>query len=103
MDKTFREDTITEKYYLPVLFTEEERRRYAEWGIKKEKALLPFAVITIMLDLLVLLGTLAYFLMVREKEPFFSAYIAAWGGSVTKVAYGVAIVLTILIVKPLSY
>ena len=102
MDKTFREDTITEKYYLPVLFTEEERRRYAEWGIKKEKALLPFAVITIMLDLLVFLGTLAYFLMVREKEPFFSAYIAAWGGSVTKVAYGVAIVLTILIVKPLD-
>lgn len=97
------EDKMTETYYLPVLFTEEERRRYAEWGAKKEKALLPFAAITIALDLLVLLGTLAYFLMVREREPFFSAYLSAWGERVTKAAYGAAIVLTILVVKPIDF
>ncbi len=28
---------MPEKYYLPVLYTEEERKKYAEWGIKKEK------------------------------------------------------------------
>lgn len=44
---------MTENYYLPVLFTEEKRRRYAEWGIKKEKFLLPFVIITILIDLIV--------------------------------------------------
>ena len=28
---------MSEKYYLPVLYTEEERKKYAEWGIKKER------------------------------------------------------------------
>ncbi len=27
---------MSEKYYLPVLYTEEERKKYAEWGIKKK-------------------------------------------------------------------
>lgn len=28
---------MTESYELPVLFTEEERNTYADWGIKKRK------------------------------------------------------------------
>ena len=28
---------MSEKYYLPVLYTEEERKKYAEWGIKNKK------------------------------------------------------------------
>lgn len=28
---------MTENYELPVLFTEEERKAYASWGIKKRK------------------------------------------------------------------
>ena len=28
---------MTESYELPVLFTEEERKAYADWGIKKKK------------------------------------------------------------------
>ena len=35
-----------ETYYLPVLYTEDERSSYAAWGIKKEKLLLPFAIVT---------------------------------------------------------
>lgn len=27
------EHDMEEKYYLPVLFTEEERKKYAEWGM----------------------------------------------------------------------
>ena len=27
-----------EKYELPIRFTEEQRKKYAEWGIKKEKS-----------------------------------------------------------------
>ena len=34
-----------ETYHLPVLYTEDERSSYAVWGIKKEKLLLPFAVV----------------------------------------------------------
>ena len=33
---------MSEKYYLPVLYTEEERKKYAEWGIKKERFFLDF-------------------------------------------------------------
>ena len=40
---------MTENYELPVLFTEEERKAYASWGIKKEKLLMPFAIATILI------------------------------------------------------
>ena len=40
---------MTERYELPVLFTEEERNTYAAWGIKKEKVLMPFAITTVLL------------------------------------------------------
>ena len=93
---------MTENYYLPVLFTEEERRRYAEWGIKKEKFLLPFVIITILIDLIVVLGTVMYFFAARENEPYFSMYLSAWGKVITNIVYGVAMILTVLITKPLD-
>ena len=40
---------MTERYELPVLFTEEERNTYAAWGIKKEKVLMPFAIATVLI------------------------------------------------------
>lgn len=40
---------MTERYELPILFTEEERNTYAAWGIKKEKVLMPFAIATILI------------------------------------------------------
>ena len=40
---------MTENYELPVLFTEEERKAYASWGIKKEKLLMPLAIATILI------------------------------------------------------
>ena len=40
---------MTERYELPVLFTEEERNAYAAWGIKKEKVLMPFAIATVLI------------------------------------------------------
>lgn len=30
-------NSMYEKYELPIRFTEEQRKKYAEWGIKKEK------------------------------------------------------------------
>ena len=40
---------MTESYELQVLFTEEERNTYADWGIKKEKVLMPFAIATVLI------------------------------------------------------
>ena len=40
---------MTERYELPVLFTEEERNTYAAWGIKKEKVLMPCAIATVLI------------------------------------------------------
>jgi len=100
--KFTEESDMEEKYYLPVLFTEEERKRYAEWGIKKEKVLVPFALITILIDLFVLIGTGVYLFAVREQEPYFTIYLSIWGPFITEFAYGIAILLTVLIIKPLD-
>ena len=39
---------MTESYELPVLFTDDECKAYAAWGMKK-KVLMPFALITILI------------------------------------------------------
>lgn len=90
---------MEEKYYLPVLFTEEERKKYAEWGMKKEKVLVPFALITILIDLTVLVGTVIYLISVREKEAYFSGYFLTWGPIITELAYGIALLMTIIIAQ----
>ena len=93
---------MSEKYYLPVLYTEEERKKYAEWGIKKERFLMPFAVVTIIIDLLVIVETGVVLFKIREREPYFSAFLSTYGGLINDIAYGVAIVLTALLIKPLD-
>ena len=40
---------MTESYELPVLFTDDECKAYAAWGMKKEKVLMPFALITMLI------------------------------------------------------
>ncbi len=40
---------MTEQYHLPVKFTEEERERYAAWGIKKEKVSAPLFVLFLLI------------------------------------------------------
>ena len=92
-----------ETYHLPILYTEDERSSYAAWGIKKEKLLLPFAVATILIDAFVLCATVVYLLAVRRQTPAFSVWISCWGGLVGDVSYGVALVLTVLILKPLDW
>lgn len=92
-----------ETYHLPVLYTEDERSSYAVWGIKKEKLLLPFAVVTIIIDAFVLCATVVYLFVVQRQTPAFSVWISCWGGLVGDVSYGVALVLTVLILKPLDW
>ena len=92
-----------ETYHLPVLYTEDERSSYAVWGIKKEKLLLPFAVVTIIIDAFVLCATVVYLFVIQRQTPAFSVWISCWGGLVGDVSYGVALVLTVLILKPLDW
>lgn len=92
-----------ETYHLPVLYTEDERSSYAAWGIKKEKLLLPFAVVTIIIDAFVLCATVVYLFAVQRQTPAFSVWLSCWGGVVGDVSYGVALVLTVLILKPLDW
>lgn len=94
---------MTEYYNLPVLYTEEERQRYRAWGIKKEKTLMPFAFVVIVIDVLVLLATVLYLFGVRSREPYFSTFLSAWGGVVGDVAYAVMVLATILVVKPMDW
>lgn len=42
----YRGDVVVEVYDLPVKFTEEEREYYANWGIKRQKLLIPLFVIS---------------------------------------------------------
>ena len=92
-----------ETYHLQILYTEDERSSYAAWGIKKEKLLLPFAVATILIDAFVLCATVVYLFVKQRQTPAFSVWISCWGGLVGDVSYGVALVLTVLILKPLDW
>lgn len=92
-----------ETYHLPVLYTEDERSSYAAWGIKKEKLLMPFAIVTIIIDAFVLCATVVYLFEVQRQKPAFSVWLSCWGGVVGDVSYGVALVLTVLILKPLDW
>lgn len=65
---------MSEKYYLPVLYTEEERKKYAEWGIKKERFLMPFAVITIIVDLIVIIETGVVLLRSGKESHIFQHF-----------------------------
>lgn len=48
---------MPETYRLPVRFTEQERARYAAWGIKKAKTLMPFFILSLLIDVLTLVVT----------------------------------------------
>jgi len=63
---------------------------------------MPFAVVTIIIDLIVIVGTVMVLFKIREKEPYFSRFLSIYGGLIKDIAYGVAIVLTVLLIKPLD-
>lgn len=91
-----------EQYDLPVLFTENEREKYVSWALKKEKVLLPMAVLAGLVDVLVLLAAVCYLWNTRTENAYFSIWMSRWGAVVMK-AFGVlALVLTGLVLKPLD-
>lgn len=102
MKNDWYQDKGSEKYYLPVLFTEEERRSYAAWGIKKEKVLLPYAVVAICIDLFVLLGTCAYLVLALTGETDGPLYLGIWGKIIFSAANKLELLFLILFLKPLD-
>lgn len=93
---------MTEHYNLPILFTEEERQRYAAWGIKKEKTLLPFGIIAAIIEVLGVTALVIYLLGVRSREPYFSTFLSTWGNVIGSVSYWVTLAAMILVLKPLA-
>ena len=93
---------MTENYELPVLFTEEERKAYASWGIKKEKVLIPFAIATI----LIYVVTAAFVVMkvwgVRDSDHVLFQMLVL-GDWIPELTGTLAILMTILLLGPLNY
>ena len=93
---------MTENYELPVLFTEEERKAYASWGIKKEKLLMPFAIATI----LIYAVTAAFVVMkvwgVRDSDHVLFQMLVL-GDWIPKLTGTLAVLMTILLLGPLNF
>lgn len=49
---------------------------------------MPFAVITIIVDLIVIIETGVVLFKIREIEPYFSAFLSTYGGLINDIAYG---------------
>lgn len=93
---------MTESYELPVLFTEEERKAYADWGIKKEKILMPFAAITILIYIAATVLVVMKVWGVRESDHllFQMLVLGEWIPELTGV---LAVFMTILLLGPLNF
>ena len=89
-----------EKYELPIRFTEEQRKKYAEWGIKKGKVLMPMAAVTIGIDLLTVLWVVGRVWLIRESDPIWFQIICQNDG-IGEISSTIAIILTFLILKPI--
>ena len=94
-------NSMYEKYELPIRFTEEQRKKYAEWGIKKGKVLMPMAAVTILIDLLTVLWVVGRVWLIRESDPIWFQIICQNDG-IGEISSTIAIILTFLILKPID-
>ncbi len=90
---------MKEFYNLPVLYTKEEAKRYAKWGIRKSKLLFPFAVIVIGIDLLVVISTIILCIKYVLNGSFHPHFITIFA---SKFSYAISTFLTFLVVCPLN-
>ena len=92
---------MTESYELPVLFTEEERRAYAAWGMKKEKVLMPFAIATIFIYIAAAVLVVLKVWGVRESDHVWFQ-ILVQDGWIPELTGGLAVLMTILLLGPVN-
>lgn len=93
---------MTESYELPVLFTDDECKAYAAWGMKKEKVLMPFALITILIYMVATVLVVMKVWGVRESDHllFQMLVLDGWIPELTGV---LAVLMTILLLGPLNF
>lgn len=93
---------MKEYYNLPVQFSEEERKAYAAYGIKKEKTLGPFAVIMLGIVVVVTVLTALYLLgLLKSGDSVYVRLVA--GSQMLACAYEFGVLLlSFLIIKPLD-
>lgn len=92
---------MTESYELPVLFTEEERKAYADWGIKKEKVLIPFAIVTILIYIAAAALVVMKVWGVRESDHLLFQMLVL-GDWIPELTGALAVFMTILLLGPLN-
>ena len=93
---------MTESYELPVLFTEEERKAYADWGIKKEKVLIPFAIVTILIYIAAAALVVMKVLGMRESDHLLFQILVS-GDWIPELTGALGIFMTILLLGPLNF
>ncbi len=93
---------MTESYELSVLFTEEERKAYAAWGMKKEKVLMPFAVIMILIYLAAAALVVMKVWGVRESDHLLFQMLVL-GDWIPELTGALAVLMTILLLGPLNF
>ena len=99
MEQLFR---MTESYELPVLFTDDECKAYAAWGMKKEKVLMPFALITILIYMVATVLVVMKVWGVRESDHLLFQMLL-WGDWIPELTGALAVFMTILLLGPLNF
>ncbi len=93
---------MIETYDLPILFSEEERRRYAQWGIKREKFATPLMVLVLVLDLVLVVGTLLYLIGFLKQMPGLFLFLTRQTPFFTLVGNALFVVVSLFVYKPLE-
>ena len=93
---------MTESYELPVLFTDDECKAYAAWGMKKEKVLMPFALITILIYMVATVLVVMKVWGVRESDHLLFQMLL-WGDWIPELTGALAVFMTILLLGPLNF
>lgn len=93
---------MAESYEIPILFTEQQREAYAAWGIKKEKVLLPFAAVTVLIDIAAIIFVAIKVWGIRESDHLMFQILvqSEWFGMI---ADFLAIGMTVLLLGPINY
>ena len=94
--------SMTESYELPVLFTDDECKAYAAWGMKKEKVLMPFALITILIYMVATVLVVMKVWGVRESDHLLFQMLL-WGDWIPELTGALAVFMTILLLGPLNF
>ncbi len=70
---------MTEYYNLPVLFTEEERSRYAQWGMKKSKVMMPMGILLGVIYFGTIIFIVVYYLGKLKHSSDIYESLGLWG------------------------